>query len=197
MMKKINGYDLLISPLLKGLRRTMLSKIEENSSVLEVGCGTGEFANDLIKKKLSNYIGVDISEEVIEVAKSKVNHPNFKFIATDFLEVEIDTKFDYAIFPMIIHSIPIALALELIAKASKVAHKIIIADYLVPQPKNYKALLVKFIERMAGKEHFGNFTKFKKNNGAHFFKEELGFTEIEKTEYEVFFVLKMNGLSKP
>ena len=175
----------------------MLSKIEENSSVLEVGCGTGEFANDLIKKKLSNYIGVDISEEVIEVAKSKVNHPNFKFIATDFLEVEIDTKFDYAIFPMIIHSIPIALALELIAKASKVAHKIIIADYLVPQPKNYKALLVKFIERMAGKEHFGNFTKFKKNNGAHFFKEELGFTEIEKTEYEVFFVLKMNGLSKP
>ncbi len=195
-MKKFNGYDLLISPLLKGLRRTMLANIENNSSVLEVGCGTGEFAKDLIQKNLTNYLGVDISEQAIEVANSKVNHPNFKFIATDFLKVDIDTKFDYAIFPMIIHSIPIGLALELIAKASKVADKIIIADYLVPQPKNYKALLVKFIERMAGKEHFWNFTKFKKINGAHFFKDKLGLIEIEKTEYEVFFVIKMNGFSK-
>lgn len=196
-MKRINGYDLLISPLLRGLRRAMLAKIEENSSILEVGCGTGEFAKDLIQKNLTNYLGIDISEQSIEIAKSKVNHPSFRFISSDFLDVEVNTKFDYALFPMIIHSIPVGLALELIAKASKMARNVIIADYLVPQPKNYKALLVKFIERMAGKEHFGNFTKFKKINGAHFFKEELGFVEIDKTEYEVFIVIMMNGLTKP
>jgi ubiquinone/menaquinone biosynthesis C-methylase UbiE len=188
----LNGYDILISPLLKGLRSTILMHIDEDSSILEVGCGTGEFAKDLINKNISNYIGVDISEEAITIAKSKVSNPNFRFIASDFLEVEIDEKFDYAIFPMIIHSIPVELALKLLTKASKVASKIIIADYLVPQPKNYKSLLVKLIERIAGKEHFGNFTNFKKINGAHFFKEELGFKEIVKTDYEVFFVLKMN-----
>jgi ubiquinone/menaquinone biosynthesis C-methylase UbiE len=191
----LNGYDILISPLLKGLRRTILTHIEENSSILEVGCGTGEFAKDLIRKKISNYIGVDISEEAITIAKSKVSYPNFRFIASDFLEVEIDEKFDYAIFPMIIHSIPVELALELLTKASKVANRLIIADYLVPQPKNYKALLVKFIERMAGREHFGNFTKFREINGAHFFKTKLGLKDVDQTEYEVFFVIKMNGLS--
>jgi ubiquinone/menaquinone biosynthesis C-methylase UbiE len=182
--------------LLKGLRRTTLTHIEENSSILEVGCGTGEFAKDLISKNITNYIGVDISEDAIMVAKSKVSNPNFRFIASDFLEIEIEEKFDYAIFPMIIHSIPVELALELLTKASKVSNKIIIADYLVPQPKNYKSFLVKLIERIAGKEHFGNFSNFKKINGAHFFKEKLGFEEIVKTDYEVFLVLKMNVLGR-
>lgn len=192
-MSKFNGYDLLISPLLKGLRKRIFDEISENSSVLEVGCGTGEFAHDLLKKNLTNYLGVDISEDVIEIAKSKVDDPNFSFICADFLTFDIDARFDYAIFPMIIHSIPIGLSLELLAKASKIVKKVIIADYLVPQPKNYKALLVKFIERMAGKEHFRNFTKYKSINGAHFFKDQLNLKATNQIPYEVFFIISLDS----
>jgi ubiquinone/menaquinone biosynthesis C-methylase UbiE len=187
-----NWYDIFISPLLSGLTRRVVAQIEQGANVLEVGCGTGELASALMRKGINSYVGVDLNSKMINAAKGKIDHPNFEFIADDFLNIYVGSKFDYAILPMIIHSIDKQLALDLLAKACTVANKIVIADYLVPQPRNYKGILVLLIERLAGLEHFRNFQRFKIMGGAQYYASNISSNIIHRTDYEVFSVFVLN-----
>lgn len=54
-----------------------LKKIKPNS-ILEVGCGTGQFAHYLHDEGFTNYEGFDFAEEAIETARSRVGM-NFYF----------------------------------------------------------------------------------------------------------------------
>jgi SAM-dependent methyltransferase len=192
-MQSLNWYDLLISPLLNGLQNNILSLINSNISVLEVGCGTGELAKAVYEKGVNKYLGVDLNPEMIKIASGKVISKNFQFVAADFLDLKINEKFDYAIFPMIIHSISTELANKLLEKASLFADQIIIADYVVPQPKNFKALIVHTIEWLAGSEHFTNFKAFKKTNGLYRFYEHPSSVIVSDSIYEVFHIVKYSS----
>ena len=60
--------------------------------VLDVGCGAGVKSKHLIKKGLK-VVGIDLSEEMIEIAKKEV--PEAKFKVADIAEpLEFDEKFD-------------------------------------------------------------------------------------------------------
>ena len=63
--------------------------IEDNDSILDIGCSTGTLLRD-IKSNLSNrdfYIaGVDKSSSMIEVAKSNLQCPKVKFFDGDILD---------------------------------------------------------------------------------------------------------------
>ena len=185
-------YDLLISPLLKSLRRAVVISIPNSVNIVEIGCGTGELAKDLRSKINKSYLGVDLSEQMIIRARRKKIGDNFEFINKDFLQLEVDMKYDYAIFPMIIHSIDKQLATQLIKKASAIAKYIIIADYQTPQPNNYKGWIVAIIEKLAGKEHYSNFKEFKKIQGVEFYKKEMELNENKKINLDVFQVVKLN-----
>lgn len=69
------------------------SIIAPNSSVLDVGCGQGDFYN-YIKNNKIQYCGIDISELMIK--KAKQNNPNINFFQKDFLEENFE-NFDYVI----------------------------------------------------------------------------------------------------
>lgn len=66
------------------------SIISPNSSVLDVGCGQGDLYSK-IKNKNVKYQGWDISDLMIEKAKSK--HPKVSFLNKDFFE-DSSEKFD-------------------------------------------------------------------------------------------------------
>jgi SAM-dependent methyltransferase len=70
-----------------------------NSSILDVGCGFGDFNKFLATNKIKNssYLGIDISEEFITEAKKQYNKDNINFIKGDFLTTEINTKIDFSI----------------------------------------------------------------------------------------------------
>ena len=63
--------------------------IEDNDSILDIGCSTGTLLRD-IKRNLSNrdfYIaGVDKSSSMIEIAKSNLQDPKAKFFDGDILD---------------------------------------------------------------------------------------------------------------
>ena len=67
-----------------------ISKIRENGRVLEIGCGTGQFALELAKKG-AEVIAIDSSQEMITYAKGKnlESSLNVQFIHGDFLDPEI------------------------------------------------------------------------------------------------------------
>ena len=70
-------------------------QIPENARVLDVGCATGALVSHL-KQRFSNmsFLGIDVSEELLEVAKDKV--PNASFLASGVQEVptKFSEKFD-------------------------------------------------------------------------------------------------------
>ncbi len=67
-------------------------QIPENSSVLEVGCGTGDL---LAAVKPSRGVGVDISPEMVKVASNK--YPNLEFRLMNAANEAFTEKFDYII----------------------------------------------------------------------------------------------------
>jgi SAM-dependent methyltransferase len=78
------------------LRFEKLAKIldvDQHFSVLDFGCGTGEFVKFLNQKKLSfNYFGFDISDEMIRVSREIHFGSNIKFS-----NQISDSSFDYVI----------------------------------------------------------------------------------------------------
>jgi len=71
---------------------TVNSIIAPNSSVLDVGCGQGDFC-PFAKTKNLLYTGLDISGEMIQKAKQKF--PMANFVQWDFVSNPIEEKFDY------------------------------------------------------------------------------------------------------
>jgi len=67
-----------------------------NHSVLDVGCGFGDFCDFLEKRKLKiQYSGYDISSKFIEIARKR--HPDKIFKVKDILKENLRNKFDYVI----------------------------------------------------------------------------------------------------
>lgn len=66
----------------------------EGCSVLDAGCGFGDFYGYLRGRGLNvDYTGIDISEEFIAMARE--SYPGARFIAADFEERDVDETFDW------------------------------------------------------------------------------------------------------
>lgn len=66
----------------------LLSKVyKKNDIILEIGCGSGQFANMLFDLSYYNYIGIDFSKIAIE--KAKIINPNMLFKCVDVINDDI------------------------------------------------------------------------------------------------------------
>ena len=74
--------------------------IPEGACVLELGCGTGDLLNAV---KPGKGVGVDFSENMIEIAREK--YPDLEFVNSDALDFKSDTKFDYIILSDLLSSL--------------------------------------------------------------------------------------------
>jgi SAM-dependent methyltransferase len=64
-------------------------RIPKGSSVFEIGCGSGLLAERLVDIA-GQYKGIDIAENAIQLARTRVNHPKFEFYAGDLLDLEYE-----------------------------------------------------------------------------------------------------------
>ena len=100
-------YDRFIAPNQDKAFRLLKNLIKNDSSVIDVGCGTGRLAFQL-KDICSQIDGVDLSSRNINVAIEKLNQtdsPNVQFHHSDaekFLG-ENNNKYDYAVMSYVIH----------------------------------------------------------------------------------------------
>ena len=76
----------------------LIDKIDFNEAdkILDVGCGTGILEPFLLNKSISKITAIDISENMIKIAKSKIK--NINFICADFYTFNCSDKFDKIIF---------------------------------------------------------------------------------------------------
>jgi SAM-dependent methyltransferase len=87
------------SPESQKVRFTVLSEIGdfEGKSILDVGCGFGDFFHFISQrgKHLKNYLGVDINQDMVAIAKRRF--PNAAFEVRDILEDSVEGSFDFVV----------------------------------------------------------------------------------------------------
>ena len=82
---------------LRYMQMTKLLKEKQNFSLLDIGCGYGEYYEFLESQNFKNYeyTGVDLVQEMITFASSKL--PKCNFLIEDFLTLDDSLRFDYII----------------------------------------------------------------------------------------------------
>jgi len=70
----------------------ILKDIPDNSSILDVGCGSGKLVNGLLNKKV-DYLGIDPCEKLILNAKK--NFPDYEFQLGNILQLGNLSRVDY------------------------------------------------------------------------------------------------------
>jgi len=75
---------------------------KDNPKVIEIGCGNGREAEEILKHT-NNYLGIDISEELIKIAKKE--NPNGKFKIADVESFSFPQNIDIIFsFASLLHS---------------------------------------------------------------------------------------------
>lgn len=171
-------YDIVIAPNQDKSFSLVKNIIEPNSTLLDVGCGTGRLAFQ-IADKCSRVDAIDLSKRNIELANKKLNKnpkSNIKFIHADVLNhlTENENKYDYAVLSYVIHEIDESLRENILLALSKSVSKTILIDYLTPRIKGMWSLLNEIVEYGAGKEHYSNFKTYVAQNGIKGLSDRTG-----------------------
>lgn len=126
----------------------ILSFLKDGDSVLDVGCGNGRLLDNIKNKKI-DYLGIDNSSNLIEIARK--NYPENDFALGDILYLDKVTnkKFDLVISVAVLHHLPSLdlrlLALKQLALMTRSGGRIIFSAWKIWSNKKYLKPLIKNI----------------------------------------------------
>ncbi len=162
-------YKNIIDPILKPMRFRVVNEINPGERVIDIACGTGAQAFELIKNG-NSVTGIDYSRSMIAHARKtckKRNITNAEFFVEDATNLSrfYSRNFDVATLSLALHQFNPELYSSILDEMRKVAKRIIIIDYAVPLPNNYAGIGSRIAEFFAGNEHNQNFKKYYKTGG--------------------------------
>jgi SAM-dependent methyltransferase len=176
-------YDKMIAPNQDRIFREIKKVIGSNSTIIDVGCGTGRFSFS-VADKAKSVTGIDLSSKNIETANQTLQkNPNNKisFLHTNLANlISQNHHYEYAVMTYVIHEVNPDERIALLNEMAQIADKIIIGDYLVPVNKGFWNLLNVIVEYLAGKEHYTNFKDFVANGGLIRLAENAGLKIISE-----------------
>lgn len=176
-------YDRFIAPNQDKSFAQLKNLIEPNSTLIDVGCGTGRLAFQ-IADKCSKVDGIDLSIKNINLANKKlasIETPNVIFHHADVIKfLSVKNRYDYGVLSYVIHEVDISLRIEILKKLSQAVDKIILIDYLTPRPKGFWSGLNEIVEFVAGKDHYRNFKSYVANGGIYGLAQQSGLKIINE-----------------
>ncbi len=171
-------YDVFIAPNQDRLFRQISNYIEEDSKIIDVGCGTGRFSF-FIADKCKSVLGIDISEKNISRAGRNLSRHHKKNIVFQHISLpqiisERKEPFDYAVMTYVLHEIDEDKRVNHLKEMSEIAEKIIIGDYVYPNKFGFWNILNEAVEFAAGKDHYLNYKSFLAHGGINKLASEAG-----------------------
>jgi SAM-dependent methyltransferase len=101
----------------------VLQRYSLNGSILDLGCGPGNTANEMESDSYRSYVGLDISEEALVKGRRRSEEngrgQKNRFVQSDFLSFEPTEKFDVVLFRESMYHIPLEKIRPLLDKYSK------------------------------------------------------------------------------
>ena len=173
-------YHFLVDPLLRRVHRLVRSQVKPGSTLIDIGCGTGELLFSLADVG-SELVGVETSKRMWSFANQRARVRGFHNVQVLFGDgAKLDNfsagSFDFAIASMVLQEMDASRRLPVLKEMRRLATHVILVDYRVPPPANLAAAMCRLIERLAGPRHFRNYTSFVNGGGLQSFYETLGLT---------------------
>ena len=176
-------YRKILDPSLGGIRKRVSRLIPENSTVLDIGCGTGDQLFYL-SRQIRSGLGVELSATMINTCENQalargINNCDFLLADASNLSSLKDKSFDYAISSLVIHEMPEAIRIPVLTEMIRLGKQLIVVDWIYPQPSLMKKMSTHLVERLAGKAHYAGFQSFIKEGGMPSLIKTLGLETLE------------------
>ncbi len=177
-------YDKIIAPNQDKMFSIIKNFIQEGSSVIDVGCGTGRLCFQL-SEKCTRVTGVDLSSKNIFVANKILNEKkisNVDFIHTDASDItrQISRKYDYSVITYAFHEMPPGVRTDVIKELKAISDKIIIGEYAVQKKSKFWNIVNEAVEFSAGKDHYKNYKLFLQSGGVYSLVQQNGLRIISE-----------------
>jgi len=162
------------------VRDELLGLIENDSSILEVGCGTG----DLLFRAapiISEGLGIDLDKDMINFAESlrlKRNLNHLHFECKDALDIN-QIKYDISTSTLCLHEMNETNACRVLQKMVEISKKVLIADYSKAKTLSGK-IGTEADELFSG--HYGNFKKYCQKGEIPSYAAQIGATITESVD---------------
>lgn len=196
-------YQVFIDPLINGLRRQVASMIMPGEQVMDVACGTGALSLAMACHA-GKVTGIDLSEDMITTARRMARRRqahNISFELLDATDLSCFTvrSFDVAVSTLAMHQFDPEMGVKVLMEMSRIAKRIIIADYNCPMRPGPAARLAWGIERAAGGDHYRNFRSYMAKGGLDSLAAESGsvITSREERGAGVFIITLMRPPAVP
>ena len=156
------------------LRKELLELIDHDSSLIEIGCGTGDLIFQSAPIIRCGY-GVDLDSDMIDYAEGKrrqkeLNHINFECINALKLT---NSKYDIATSTLCLHELCEQDACDLLKMMVNNSKKVLIADYT--KAKSFSGKLgIELDEMLSG--HYGYFKRYRMNGEIPSYASKIGAT---------------------
>lgn len=177
-------YDKIIAPNQDRLFRVIKNLVDEDSKIIDVGCGTGRFSFS-VKDKCKSVLGIDLSKRNIARANLTLSRNPSEKISFEHMTIrDIITDgskhFDFAVMTYVIHEVNEDERANLLNEIAEVTDKIIIGDYLFPRPGGFWNALNEVVEFAAGTDHYRNFKSYIAGEGISGLAENAVFKVIKE-----------------
>jgi demethylmenaquinone methyltransferase/2-methoxy-6-polyprenyl-1,4-benzoquinol methylase len=178
-------YNFITLPL-TGIRNKVVDMIDSKAKIkiLDVcsGTGTQTFA---FAKRGYEVVGIDLSEEMLWVAKKKNKYENVRFVMADATKMPFENDyFDYACISFALHDMPHEVRHQVLDEMRRVSRKIIVVDYHIPKNRLHRWLHVSFAS-LYESTYYRDFAKrdleeLLREHGFRAVKEALGLIDFVK-----------------
>jgi SAM-dependent methyltransferase len=175
-------YRLMIDPIAgKRLAGPVGKCVEEGSSIIDIGSGTGSLVLALAPR-CRRAVGVDLSSKMVRYAakrlasRARLSRAEFFHVDGAGMAERFQETFDYAIITQVLHEVRPEVRAKIIAEARKIARMAIIVDFAAPFPRKLFSRFVRLVELSAGKEHNKNFREWYDAGGIDGFVRREGLT---------------------
>jgi ubiquinone/menaquinone biosynthesis C-methylase UbiE len=177
-------YLVFTEPFLLRAKHKVCSLIEEleKTDVLEVGCGTC-LQSVMIARRGIAVTAVDRSEALFPSPNSPRLPPTFSFFRADGRDLPFrNGQFDVALISMAIHEMEPEGRIPTLREMLRILREdgillIMDFDFQLETDRSLAALVIRSIERIAGKEHHGNFRNFMAAGGVPRLLQSLGYAQ--------------------
>ncbi len=128
-----------------------VGKIKGDSFALEIGCGTGLFTRKVFEATKCNIVAIDISDDLLKIAKEKLSTPSVDFRIGDAMNLDFpENKFDVVFGSSVLHHLDMDKAYKEMFRVLKPGGRIVFAEPNMINPQILIQKNIPFIKKYLG-----------------------------------------------